>query len=164
MATDRSSRVDVETRTVIDRPVADVAAFAADPSNAPEWYENIVKVEWKSAPPVQVGSVVSFEARFLGRTLCYDYEVVELVPGERLVMRTSQGPFPMQTVYTWREVAPNRTEMILRNTGEPSGFSKFAAPLMAVAMRRANRKDLAALNAILTKGSGGSNPGLSGGS
>jgi hypothetical protein len=39
--------------------------------------------------------------------------------------------------------------MTLRNRGEPAGFSRLAGPLMAGAMRRANRKDLQRLKAIL---------------
>jgi hypothetical protein len=39
--------------------------------------------------------------------------------------------------------------MTLRNRGEPAGFSKVVAPLMARAMRRANTKDLARLRSIL---------------
>lgn len=39
--------------------------------------------------------------------------------------------------------------MRLRNRGEPTGFSRLLAPLMAPAMRRANRKDLRRLKAIL---------------
>ena len=35
--------------------------------------------------------------------------------------------------------------MTLRNRGEPAGFATVAAPVMAAAMRRANRKDLAGL-------------------
>ena len=141
--------VDVETRTVIERPVDVVAPFASDPTNAPAWYENIARVDWKTAPPARVGSIVAFEARFLGRTLRYDYEIVEFEAGERLVMRTSQGPFPMQTTYTWRPSGPAQTEMTLRNNGEPAGFSRLVTPLMASAMRRANRKDLARLKALL---------------
>ena len=141
--------VDVSTEITIDRPVAEVAEYATDPSNAPAWYSNIESVEWVTAPPVQVGSLVKFVARFLGRRLAYTYEFVELVPGERLVMRTAQGPFPMETTYTWATTSEGKTRMTLRNRGEPSGFSKMMAPFMSGAMRRANRKDLARLRSIL---------------
>ena len=141
--------VDVQTEATIARPVYVVAAYAIDPNNAPEWYANIDSVEWQTAPPVALGSKVAFVARFLGRRLAYTYELVDLVPGERLVMRTAQGPFPMETTYTWEPVDEGSTRMTLRNRGEPSGFSKVTAPFMAIAMRRANRQDLAALRRIL---------------
>src|SRR5919112_4459002 len=112
--------VDVTTETVIARPVEVVASYAADPSNAPAWYANIESVTWETAPPARVGSRVSFVARFLGRRLAYTYELVELVPGERLVMRTSEGPFPMETTYTWSPGGPGSTRMTLRNRGEPT--------------------------------------------
>ena len=140
--------VDVVTEATIPRPVAEVAAYAADPTNAPEWYANISSVEWETDPPVTVGSRVAFVARFLGRRLAYTYEVVAYEPGERLVMHTAQGPFPMETTYLWHPVAEG-TRMVLRNRGEPTGFGAVAAPVMSAAMRRANAKDLAALSAVL---------------
>ncbi|NYJ02452.1 putative membrane protein [Nocardioides thalensis] len=143
-----ASRVDVQVETVIDRPVDVVSAYAGDPTNAPEWYANISSVEWRTAPPVAVGSEMDFVARFLGRRIAYTYRVTELEPGERLVMATAQGPFPMQTTYTW-EPAGAGTRMTLRNTGEPSGFAKVAKPAMEAAMRRATTKDLARLKEIL---------------
>jgi uncharacterized membrane protein len=141
--------VDVATEIIIDRPIDEVAAYAADPTYAPDWYANIDSVEWKTAPPVAVGSAVAFVARFLGRRLEYTYEIVELTPGERLVMRTQQGPFPMETTYTWTAMSNGATRMELRNRGKPAGFSKIAAPMMESAMRRANRKDLANIKRIL---------------
>jgi uncharacterized protein YndB with AHSA1/START domain len=141
--------VDVLTETVIDRPTAEVAAFAADPANAPRWYVNITAAEWKTPPPLAVGSRIAFVAQFLGRRMAYTYEVADLVPGERLVMRTTEGPFPMETTYTWQPIAGGGTHMTLRNRGTPSGFSKLVAPLMARAMRRANTKDLALLKQLL---------------
>ena len=110
-----------------------------------DWYVNIKVVEWKTSPPVTIGSQIAFVAHFLGRRMAYTYEVVELVPGERLVMRTAEGPFPMETTYTWETTPDGATRMTLRNRGTPTGFSKWLAPFMARAMRRANRKDLAAL-------------------
>lgn len=75
--------VDVITEAIIERPRDEVAGYASNPENAPEWYVNIKSVEWKTPPPLQVGSRV------------------------------------------------------------------FAAPFLAAAMRRANRKDLARLKALL---------------
>jgi len=141
--------VDVQTETVIKRPLDEVAAFAADPTNVPQWYVNIKSVDWKSPPPVSVGSRLAFVAQFLGRRLEYTYEVIDLVPGERLVMRTTEGPFPMETTYTWEPAGDGATRMTLRNRGEPSGFAKVGAPVMSAAMKRANRKDLALLKRLL---------------
>jgi uncharacterized membrane protein len=141
--------VDVVTEQVIGQPVDVVSGYAADPTNAPGWYVNIESVEWETPPPAAVGSRLTFVARFLGRSLTYTYELVEWVPGEKVVMRTAQGPFPMETTYTFSDATGGGTRMTLRNRGEPSGFASVAAPLMARAMTRANRKDLIALKALL---------------
>jgi uncharacterized protein YndB with AHSA1/START domain len=141
--------VDVVTEIVIDRPCERVAAYATDPSNAPEWYANIRTVEWKTPPPLTVGSRLAFVAHFLGRRLAYTYEIVELVAGRKLVMRTAEGPFPMETTYTWEPLGEGKTKMTLRNRGEPTGFSKVLEPLMASAMRRANQKDLERIKQLL---------------
>src|SRR3954463_8842930 len=141
--------VDVVNTGDIERESEAVAAFASDPDNATAWYENIKRVEWKTTPPVSVGSRIAFVAHFLGKELAYTYEVHELDPGKRLVMRTDEGPFPMETTYVWEDTASGGTRMTLRNRGNPSGFSKVAAPLMARSMRRANNKDLAKLKQLL---------------
>jgi Polyketide cyclase / dehydrase and lipid transport len=143
--------VDVHSEIDISRPRAEVAGYASDPDNATAWYENIEAVEWKSPKPVAVGTRIAFVAKFLGRRLAYTYEVREHVPGERFVMSTAEGPFPMETTYTWADAADGGTRMTLRNRGEPTGFAKLAAPMMASAIRRANRKDLRRLKQILER-------------
>ena len=141
--------VDVVTDIEIARPCDEVAAYAADPGNATEWYENIDSVELRTPPPLVVGSQLDITATFLGRHVNYTYEVTELVPGERLVMRTSEGPFPMETSYRWTDAGSGTTRMRLRNRGNPAGFFKLASPLMVLAMRRASHRDLRRLKEIL---------------
>src|SRR5262245_45513665 len=144
-------KVDVTTEQVIDRPRAEVATFAGDPTNAPSWYSNIKSVAWKTAPPVAVGSRMTFVARFLGRRLEDPYEIVDLQPGQRLVMRTAEGPFAMETTYEWSDAGAGKTRMSLRNRGEPSGFAAITAPVMVAAMKRANTQDLARLKKLLER-------------
>ena len=143
--------VDVQTEIVIARPREQVAAFAADPDHATAWYQNIKTVEWQSPKPLAVGSRLSFVAQFLGRKLAYTYQVREHVPGVRFVMSTDEGPFPMETTYSWEDTPDGGTLMRLRNRGNPSGFAAVTAPVMAAAMRRANRKDLRQLKALLER-------------
>ena len=141
--------VDVMTEIVITRPAEIVAAYAADPANAPAWYDNITSATWETGPPLRTGSRIAFTAHFLGRHLSYTYEITDFTPVERLVMQTTQGPFPMETTYTWQAIDDRSTRMTLRNRGEPAGFAKLAAPFMTIAIKRANRKDLANLRARL---------------
>lgn len=141
--------VDVTTSITIDRPLPVVASYAVDPDRVHQWYARIRSVDWRTPPPLAVGTRLDFVARFLGRRLAYTYEVTELVEGRRLVMGTRQGPFPRETTYAWDEAGAQRTRMTLRNRGGPAGFSRLVAPFMATAVRRANRQDLARLKQIL---------------
>ena len=143
--------VDVVTDIEIARPRSEVAAFSADPANATQWYRAIRDVTWETPPPLAVGSRVRFRATFLGRMLEYTYEVSEFEPLERLVMGTSDGPFTMQTTYAWTD-AGRGTHMSLRNRGEPDGFLRALGAVLEPAMRRANRRDLASLKAVLERG------------
>ena len=141
--------VDVTTSIVIGRPRREVFEYAADLDRTASWYRNITSVEWLTQRPLEVGSRVRFTANFLGRQLTYTYEVRDLVPGRRLVMSTKEGPFPMETTYSWEDEADDATRMTLRNKGEPSGFANVTAPVMVRAMRRANRKDLEQLKRLI---------------
>ena len=141
--------VDVEVHTTIARPRSEVAAYCSDPDNATAWYANIKAVQWETAKPLALGSRFRFTSGFLGRTLEYTYEVVELIPAERFVMRSDGSPFPMETTYSWEDAEDGGTWMTVRNRGEPTAFVGLATPILATAIRRATSKDLARLRSIL---------------
>ncbi len=148
--------VDVTSKIIIVSSREKVSAYAADPGNAPQWYKNIKSVEClpagqagKTPKPLGIGSQIAFKAKFLGRELAYIYEIEKYIPGQLLVMRTSEGPFPMETTYQWESIDDHSCSMTLRNAGKPSGFSKLLSTFMEMAMSRANKKDLKLLKSIL---------------
>ena len=117
--------VDVQTSIEINCPRPVVAEFVANPDNATRWYVNIKSINWVTPPPAVVGSRIAFVAQFLGRRIAYIYEVREIVPDERFVMGTAQGPFPMETTYSWRDTDSGGTFMALRTLGASSGFGRW---------------------------------------
>ena len=141
--------VNVSSEIIIDAPVDKVVEYTSNPDNAPEWYVNIKSAEWKTPKPMMVGSLIIFKARFLGRDLNYTYEITEFIPNQKLIMQTAEGPFPMQTTYLWEAIDENHTKMILKNAGNPSGFYKLFAPVIAKMMKKENEKDLMLLKKII---------------
>jgi hypothetical protein len=81
--------------------------------------------EWKTPKPLTVRSQVAFVAHFLGRKLAYTYEFIELIPRQKLVMRTAEGPFPMETTYTWTAIDEQTTRMTLQNKETPQVFQNY---------------------------------------
>ena len=145
------NKVDVRTEIIISCTLEKLSEYTSDPDNAPNWYVNIKSVEWKTPKPLQINSKIAFKAEFLGKALSYVYEIVEYLPGEKLVMRTSDGPFPMETTYTWQSLPNAQTKMCLRNAGMPTGFSKWMSPFIKWAMRKANLNDLKLLKKIMER-------------
>ena len=143
--------VDIFTEIIIQAPRKIVSDYAVNPDNAPAWYENIKLVEWQTPKPLTIGSRIAFKAQFLGRELAYVYEIAELVENQKLVMRTANGPFPMETIYTWEAIGENQTRMTLRNKGIPTGFSRFFTPFLSMSMRKANNNDLKKIKEILER-------------
>lgn len=143
--------VDVITEISIRNSVDKVSEYAANPDKAPEWYVNIHSAEWQTSKPLSIGSRIAFKAQFLGRDLSYIYEIKEFIPGKKLIMRTANGPFPMETIYTWEAIDENNTLMTLRNKGNPTGFSMIFSPFMSLMMKRANNKDLRKIKSILER-------------
>lgn len=141
--------VDVASQIEIERPAGIVSAYVSDPANATAWHDHIKASSWASAPGPHVGARIAFVVEFLGRRLDFTYEIVEFSPGEKLVMRSVEGPFPMETVYAFEETRDGHTRMTMRNHGQPTGVSKLMTPMIATTLRSASERDLARLKEIL---------------
>ncbi|WNJ20195.1 SRPBCC family protein [Pontibacter sp. G13] len=143
------SAVDISTEIIIERPIEVVSSYAADPDNAPQWNQHIHAMSWRTPRPMRAGTLLAFEANFLGRELAYVYEVMRFEPAELLVMRTTDGPFPMQTTYQWRRHNRHHTHMLLRNEGDPGVFFRLLSPILSQIMGKASQSDLEKLKQIL---------------
>jgi len=143
--------IDVSTEIDINCSKAKVAEYSANPDNAPKWYVNIKAAKWKTPKPLQVGSQIVFKAKFLGKLLVYIYEISEYAAEQKMVMKTIIGPFPMETIYTWKSIDGNITRMSLQSKGNPGGLSKLLTPLLSFAIKKANNKDLQRLKEIIEK-------------
>ena len=106
--------IDVTSEIVIKKPLADVAGYAASPDNAAEWSTNVRSVTWMTERPLQKGARITFKAKFLGRSLVYTHEIIEFEPDVRLIMRSSDGPFEVETTYIWTATSASTTRMTVR--------------------------------------------------
>jgi len=143
--------IDVSTEIDINCSRDKVAEYSANPDNAPKWYVNIIAAKWRTPRPLKVGSQIVFKAKFMGKPLVYIYEISEYAAEQKMVMRTIVGPFPMETIYTWKSIEGNITRMSLQNKGNPEGLSKLLTPLFSLAIRKAANKHLQRLKQIIEK-------------
>src|SRR6266702_11904 len=91
--------VKFETATHINRPLAEVFKYMADPTKLPEW-NSIVEEATASETPIRVGTTVQQRARFLGRKIESIFEVIELEPNKRFVQKTDK-PFSFKLTNTF---------------------------------------------------------------
>jgi uncharacterized protein YndB with AHSA1/START domain len=140
--------IDVKAEAEIERPPADVAAFAMEAENDPRWIGGISSARRLTPPPTGIGTRVERVASFMGRRIDYVMDVVELVPNERIVLKSVKAPFPMRVTY---EFVPRggKTLASVHVEGEPAGFYRVAGGLMAPAVKKNLIGDLKRLKSIV---------------
>ena len=142
--------VDVTATATIDCPCHEVVAYLRDPANDTSWIGGLRSARLLTPGPVAVGSQVERVASFLGRRVDYVNEITELT-GERLAMRSVRSPFPMRVTYGHRPTGDNATEVSVRVEGDAGRYYALLAPLLGVAVRRSNTRDLRNLKQVLGK-------------
>jgi uncharacterized protein YndB with AHSA1/START domain len=120
--------VKFEVSVHVNRPVAEVFGYMADPTKLPEW--NAVVEEAKpSETPVRVGTKIQTRARFLGRKIESTAEITEYELNRRFVQK-SEKPFPL-TISTTVEAEGAGTKIVSVFEGEPGGFFRVGEPILA---------------------------------
>jgi len=141
--------VDVSTEIIINLPKEKVTEFALDPANVPDWCTHIKSVEWDHDAPLRAGAKLVFNEQIMRRPYKQVYEVVEIIPGQKVIMKSQSNGLRMETTVAWQAINENTTCMTLRNRGIPVAFSKPIAPLLKLAIRNASRRNLKHLKKML---------------
>jgi hypothetical protein len=140
--------LDVSVEITIDKPLSTVAAYAADPMNARHWVSAVSGARWEGAAEIAKGSKVIFDSTVAGQGAEYLWEIAEYEPEQRMVLRTSSGPFPIERTYTWAAKG-GKTAMTVQTTGSPSLKQRTKDPLMTRTLRQTTTEDLGALKGML---------------
>lgn len=141
--------IEVHASTRIDRPAPEVFAFLADMSNNPRWQKGMQSCEWTSKPPLRLGSTYDQVARFLGKEIRSSFEVTEFEPGQRIRIRTTGGPMPIDVTRSVDRIDETSTEVDAVVRGESNGVFRIAEPVMRSLVSRSVRSDYARLRSLL---------------
>lgn len=141
----------------IDRPSGEVFAVISDFSRNPEWQRGMKSAYWTSDPPIRVGSTYQQVARFLGRDVVTNFEVVSFEPGRSITIKSRESSFPITVTRSVEPLGPDRTRVSAEIFGEPGRFFRLFGPLLRVMAERSVRGDYARLRRLLE-----ADPGLTG--
>lgn len=141
--------VDVKTEIIINLPKEIVAEFVSDPGNAPGWCSHIKTVDWNQHVPLRAGAKIIFNEQGMRRYQQYVCEVVEIIPNQKMVVKTRNNNMRMEIVVAWRAINENTTCMTIWNRGIPRAISRIITPFMALAIRNTSRRNLKQLKRIL---------------
>lgn len=137
--------VDVQHSVDIARPADEVYAFVADFSKNPQWQGGMVACRWTSDTRGEVGSTYAQEARFFGRSILTEFEVVGVEPGRSVEISSTRSTFPIQVTRTVEPTGPGSCRVTAHVRGQPTGWMKWMGGMVG----RSVRKDYAALKALL---------------
>jgi uncharacterized membrane protein len=142
--------VRLEHSLVIARPVGDVFAFVADPTNLPQWQSGLLEVT-KLSGEGGIGSRHREVRSLLGRRIEQVVEVTALTPDARLVLKVVEGPIPLSVDHTF-EPAGDGTRLTIVGEGDPGPLFALAGPLLARAVKKQSQSDFGRLRALLEDG------------
>lgn len=116
-----------EVSIVINRPVAEVFAYAEDINKLPHW-AGVEKAAVTSGKPHELGSHLKIVTNIMGKRMEADSELVVFERNRRSTYR-NEKPFPSEITMIYEEYA-DKTKVTRRVSGNPNGAFRAAYPFM----------------------------------
>ena len=140
----------VTVRVDVDRPAGEVFAFLEEVENNTRWLRGMESCSWTTPPPVRVGSRYRQRARFLGKRIETSFEVTVHRPGELVTISSREGSsFPLTVTRRVEALDAGRCRVTETVDSDPSGFYRFAEPLLRRLVQRNIQHDYRRLKALL---------------
>jgi hypothetical protein len=127
-----------------------VFAFLEEVENNTRWLRGMESSTWTTPPPVRVGSRYRQRARFLGKRIETSFEVTVHRPGELVTISSREGSsFPLTVTRRVEALDAGRCRVTETVDSDPSGFYRFAEPLLRRLVQRNIQRDYRRLKALL---------------
>jgi uncharacterized protein YndB with AHSA1/START domain len=127
--------INVEDSIIIHHPVAEVFAFVADQTNAPQWQEGWLEVRRTTGEALGIGTKHTAVRKFLGQRLELTNEYTKYEPNKQISFKGNSGPMRFETSYLTEPVADG-TKVTCQMLMEQGGLFALAEPLMAASPKR----------------------------
>jgi uncharacterized protein YndB with AHSA1/START domain len=141
--------IDFTIDTEIERPPADVFAYATDPDKLATWQTNTVSAVPEPSGPLRVGSRIREVHRAPGgKEMPSLVEVSALEPDRAFALRMVEGALPIHADMTF-EPTERGTLVRFRAHGQPAGAMRVAQPLLRRTLRKQFAEHCANLKHVL---------------
>jgi hypothetical protein len=134
---------------VIEKPVDEVFAFAANPQNDPLWSPAVAEARQSSNGSLGIGTTFQQVLRLLGRRVEITFVVTEFEQNRMLEIGRFSGRLRSAVGRRTFEPVSSGTRVTFSGQGGSGLFLNLLEPLVAGAARRQARRSLAHLKHIL---------------
>ena len=141
----------IQQSVTINQPVEQVFAFMSDTRNTTRWHPSVSEARATLEGPAQIGTQVTEVRTLLGRKMELTFEIVELEPNKRIVMKSVSGPLPLNITITFESLG-NATSITLDAVTEDSGLLKLADGVIEGMLKKDMEADLSTAKHVIETG------------
>lgn len=124
-----------EASIIINRPIEEVFARAADLTNHAIWTPGMIESRVTSDGAMKVGSTYVYNTIFLGKRMDSEGEIIAYEPPFLYRWKASTSPFSMSGGMIF-EAVDGGTKVTQFSDSEPGGFYKLTTPFLKNAAKQ----------------------------